>query len=105
MKRSITNIADRSRIFSCFCFFRNFGLYATFEEFVAYLLDPLNADVTRDIIEHGSSLMKMTSVRHWQSFHSLAYPCHFDYDVIAHMETIDDDARLVETKITKNGAA
>ena len=75
------------------CIFRRYNLSATFKEFVAYLLDPLNADVTRDVIEHGAPTLKMTSVRHWQSFYSLTYPCHFDYDVIAHMETIDDDAR------------
>jgi len=49
-------------------FCRKYNLSATFKEFVAYIIDPLNADVTKDVIDHGSVTLKATSVRHWQTF-------------------------------------
>ena len=79
----------------CCLFDRNYELSATFREFVLYLIDPNNTVFLNDVIDHGSAFLKWTSVRHWMPFYELSYPCHVDYDVIAHMETIDDDARLV----------
>ncbi|CAK8675704.1 unnamed protein product [Clavelina lepadiformis] len=32
---------------------------------------------------------------HWNSFNSICQPCAIDYDVIAHLETIDDDSRYL----------
>ena len=74
--------------------FRKYPLSATFQEFVSYLLDPKNADLTKDVIDHGPLWLKYTNVRHWQAYYWLTYPCHIKYDVIAHMETIDEDARF-----------
>ena len=31
---------------------------------------------------------------HWKKYHELCQPCAIDYDVIAHLETIEEDSRL-----------
>ncbi|XP_076824633.1 uncharacterized protein LOC143470401 [Clavelina lepadiformis] len=78
---------------------RYFDVQATPDDFASYLADPANADVVNDVMDHGSPTMKMTSVRHWQNYHSLCLPCHIHYDVIAHMETIEEDARYLLKRI------
>jgi len=70
-----------------------FSLQATFEEFVSYLTDPDNSDITHDVIDHGSEVLRAIDVRHWQNFHTLCRPCNINYDVIAHVETLTEDAR------------
>nr|XP_002125445.1 uncharacterized protein LOC100186940 [Ciona intestinalis] len=79
--------------------YRHLPLHATFDEFVAYLIDPANKDVTSDNIYHGKETLKSTSVRHWQSFLTLCHPCHIKYDVIAHMDTIAEDSRYILKRI------
>ena len=95
------NLSSKSHFFNKTMFLnllRKYSLSATFQEFVAYLLDLKNGDVTKDVIDHGSAVLKSTSVRHWQTYYRLTYPCYINYDVIAHMETIDEDARFVIIK-------
>nr|XP_002127582.1 carbohydrate sulfotransferase 9-like [Ciona intestinalis] len=56
---------------------------ATFEEFVDYLIDGNNSDKF-SVIEN-----------HWSNYNRVCSMCTIHYDVIAHMETIEEDSRYM----------
>ncbi|CAK8673886.1 unnamed protein product [Clavelina lepadiformis] len=56
---------------------------ATFEEFINYLTQGKN------------SINTGTVNNHWTTYNSICQPCALKYDVISHLETIDEDARYV----------
>ncbi|CAK8681552.1 unnamed protein product [Clavelina lepadiformis] len=54
-----------------------------FEEFVKYVSDGRNQGY-----KNGGEM-------HWNTYTSLCNPCHVEYDVILHLETIKDDVRYL----------
>ncbi|XP_076813769.1 carbohydrate sulfotransferase 11-like [Clavelina lepadiformis] len=55
----------------------------SFEEFVKYVSDGRNQG-----FKNGGEM-------HWNTYTSLCNPCHVEYDVILHLETIKDDVRYL----------
>ncbi|CAK8691194.1 unnamed protein product [Clavelina lepadiformis] len=62
----------------------------TFSDFVSYLVneDPSEPEI-KGILE------RLNFNYHWKKYHELCQPCAIDYDVIAHLETIEEDSRYL----------
>ncbi|KAM6940062.1 carbohydrate sulfotransferase 12-like [Xenentodon cancila] len=56
------------------------GLKPTFQQFIAYLLDP---ETERESIFN----------EHWRQVYRLCHPCQVKYDFIGHLETLDTDEK------------
>ncbi|CAK8691330.1 unnamed protein product [Clavelina lepadiformis] len=71
---------------------RSFGTNSsgptTFSDFVSYLV---NEDPSEPEIK--GNLEKINFNYHWKKYRELCQPCAIDYDVIAHLETIEEDSR------------
>ena len=62
----------------------NLGSFlSTFEEFISFL----------SMNENSNSFGLVEN--HWSTYNRLCQPCTIKYDVIAHLETIEEDSRLV----------
>ncbi|CAK8675480.1 unnamed protein product [Clavelina lepadiformis] len=70
--------------------YRNFSRFSdtksspSFEEFVQYISDGRNNG------DHTTG-----GERHWSKYNSICFPCLVDYDVIAHLETIQEDSEYL----------
>jgi len=53
----------------------------TFEEFVRYLIE--------------EQFMLLTLEEHWAPYYMFCSPCVVDYDIIVHLETMEQDVRLL----------
>lgn len=71
------------------------GQDVTFEEFIEYLTDT----------PPSQSLYKFNV--HWQTFNNLCFPCGIKYDYIGHLETLEEDAGYILSRIApeRNGSS
>ena len=68
------------------------GSHPTLEEVVDWLIHGTSAQGPS-----ATEMNKRADVEiHFRNFVDICWPCHIDYDVIAHMETLERDVRSVE---------
>ena len=59
---------------------------ATFQDFANYMIEQ-NPDVLTKVESN------IEQDRHWMTYYNLCDPCRIDYDVIGHLESIQEDSR------------